>query len=165
MLVNSIRVFGPRPSSSDIAQVSRTGCCRRHAHTDVRVLGIEAGRSRQIPFPFTRNLSTEYIVKYAKKMWDEVCQPMRNGSSMKLNNVRLVRLPPSRERDSMLIALDVTLVYRLGKARRRSTGYRRVFRRQCSPCPQSCACVWDRQSETAPYALAFSHDQTEAQHG
>jgi hypothetical protein len=51
--------------------------------------GIEAGRSRQIPFPFTRNLSTEYIVKYAKKLWDEVCQPMRNGGSMKLNNVRI----------------------------------------------------------------------------
>jgi len=51
--------------------------------------GIEAGRSRQIPFPFTRNLSTEYIVKYAKRLWDEVCQPMRNGGNMKLNNVRL----------------------------------------------------------------------------
>jgi len=51
--------------------------------------GIEAGRSRQIPFPFTRHLSTEYIVKYAKKLWDEVCQPMKNGSGMKLNNVSL----------------------------------------------------------------------------
>lgn len=51
-------------------------------------LGIEAGRSRQIPFPFTRTLSTEYIVKHAKKLWDEVCQPMRTGTSMKLNNVR-----------------------------------------------------------------------------
>jgi DNA polymerase eta len=49
--------------------------------------GLEAGRSRQIPFPFTRNLSTEYIVKYAKRLWDEVCQPMRNGATMKLNNV------------------------------------------------------------------------------
>lgn len=49
--------------------------------------GIEAPRHRQVPFPFTRNLSTEYIVKYAKKLWDEFCQPYRNGVPMKLNNV------------------------------------------------------------------------------
>lgn len=54
-------------------------------------VGIEAGRSRQTSFPFTRHLSTEYIIKYAKKLWDEVCQPMRNGASMKLNNVRVLQ--------------------------------------------------------------------------
>lgn len=49
--------------------------------------GIEPSRSRQIPFPFTRHLSTEYIVKYARKLWDEATQPMSKGT-MKLNNVR-----------------------------------------------------------------------------
>ncbi|EIW67292.1 hypothetical protein TREMEDRAFT_12962, partial [Tremella mesenterica DSM 1558] len=50
--------------------------------------GGEASRSRQTPFPFTRDLSTEYIVKYASKLWAEVCQPMEHGS-MKVNNMAL----------------------------------------------------------------------------
>lgn len=52
--------------------------------------GIEPSKSRQIPFPFTKNLNTEYIVKYAKKLWEECTQPMSKGN-MKLNNVS----PPS----------------------------------------------------------------------
>ncbi|WWD19039.1 hypothetical protein CI109_103497 [Kwoniella shandongensis] len=50
--------------------------------------GIEPSRSRQTPFPFTKALSTEYIVKHAKKMWDEATQPMKNGN-MRLNNIAL----------------------------------------------------------------------------
>lgn len=50
--------------------------------------GIESAKHRQIPFPFTRNLNTEYIVKFAKKLWEEVCQPMSRGG-MKLNNVSI----------------------------------------------------------------------------
>ncbi|WRT68367.1 uncharacterized protein IL334_005343 [Kwoniella shivajii] len=50
--------------------------------------GIDPSRSRQTPFPFTRNLSGEYIIKYARKLWDEATQPMKNGS-MKLNNIAL----------------------------------------------------------------------------
>ncbi|OCF37906.1 hypothetical protein I316_00130 [Kwoniella heveanensis BCC8398] len=50
--------------------------------------GIDPSRSRQTPFPFTRNLSTEYIVKFAKKLWEEATQPMKNGN-MKLNNIAL----------------------------------------------------------------------------
>ncbi|KAK8854812.1 hypothetical protein IAR55_003551 [Kwoniella newhampshirensis] len=50
--------------------------------------GIEPSRSRQTPFPFTKSLSTEYILKYAKKLWDEATQPMKNGN-MKLNNIAL----------------------------------------------------------------------------
>ncbi|ORX38540.1 hypothetical protein BD324DRAFT_621278 [Kockovaella imperatae] len=50
--------------------------------------GIEASKSRQTAFPFTRNLSTEYILKYARKLWDEVTQPMNKGN-MKLNNIAL----------------------------------------------------------------------------
>lgn len=61
---------------------------RRVERLLIACIGIEAARSRQTPFPFTRQLTTEYIIKYAKKLWDEVCQPMRNGASMKLNNVR-----------------------------------------------------------------------------
>ena len=52
------------------------------------ISAAEASRSKQIPFPFTKNLSTEYIVKYARKLWDEATQPMTKGN-MKLNNVRL----------------------------------------------------------------------------
>lgn len=48
--------------------------------------GIEASRSRQTAFPFTRNLTAEYIIKYARKLWDEATQPMNKGN-MKLNNV------------------------------------------------------------------------------
>ncbi|WVR07577.1 hypothetical protein IAU60_004619 [Kwoniella sp. DSM 27419] len=50
--------------------------------------GIEPSRSRQTPFPFTRNLSAEYIVRYARKLWDEATQPMKSGN-MKLNNIAL----------------------------------------------------------------------------
>ncbi|ODN78784.1 hypothetical protein L202_04339 [Cryptococcus amylolentus CBS 6039] len=50
--------------------------------------GFEAPRSRQAPFPFTRNLSTEYILKYAHKLWEEATQPMDKGN-MKLNNIAL----------------------------------------------------------------------------
>ncbi|ORY35599.1 hypothetical protein BCR39DRAFT_510982 [Naematelia encephala] len=50
--------------------------------------GIEPSRSRQIPFPFTRNLSTEYILKFARRLWDEATQPMNKGN-MKLNNIAL----------------------------------------------------------------------------
>ncbi|WVF72776.1 hypothetical protein IAT40_007594 [Kwoniella sp. CBS 6097] len=50
--------------------------------------GIDPSRSRQTPFPFTRNLSAEYIVKFAKKLWEEATQPMKNGN-MKLNNIAL----------------------------------------------------------------------------
>ena len=49
-------------------------------------VGIEPSKSRQTPFPFTRHLSTEYILKFARKLWDEVTQPMNKGN-MKLNNV------------------------------------------------------------------------------
>lgn len=54
--------------------------------------GAEASKSRQIPFPFTRHLSTEYIVKFAKKLWDEVCQPMKHGATIKYNNVSIPHL-------------------------------------------------------------------------
>ncbi|WVQ81880.1 hypothetical protein IAT38_004007 [Cryptococcus sp. DSM 104549] len=50
--------------------------------------GSEPSRSRQCPFPFTRNLTTEYIVKYAKKLWDESTEPMKNGN-MKLHNISI----------------------------------------------------------------------------
>lgn len=55
-------------------------------------IGIEPSRSRQTPFPYTRNLSTDYILKYAKKLWDEATQPMLKGN-MKLNVVCPVELP------------------------------------------------------------------------
>ena len=63
--------------------------------------GGEASRSRQTPFPFTRHLSTEYIVKYAKKLWDEVTQPMKNGAGMKLNNASLSK---GRFRSSLTVS-------------------------------------------------------------
>ncbi|KAK4688585.1 DNA polymerase eta, partial [Tremellales sp. Uapishka_1] len=47
--------------------------------------GIDPSRSRQIPFPFTKNLTTDYIVKYARKLWDDATQPMKKGN-MRLNN-------------------------------------------------------------------------------
>nr|KIR46061.1 DNA polymerase eta subunit [Cryptococcus bacillisporus CA1280] len=50
--------------------------------------GIEPPRSRQTPFPYTRNLSTDYILKYAKKLWDEATQPMLKGN-VKLNVIGL----------------------------------------------------------------------------
>ncbi|WVQ74905.1 hypothetical protein IAR50_004513 [Cryptococcus sp. DSM 104548] len=50
--------------------------------------GFEPSRSRQTPFPFTRNLSTEYILKYAHRLWEEATQPMNKGN-MKLNNIAL----------------------------------------------------------------------------
>ncbi|KIR58911.1 DNA polymerase eta subunit [Cryptococcus bacillisporus CA1873] len=50
--------------------------------------GIEPSRSRQTPFPYTRNLSTDYILKYAKKLWDEATQPMLKGN-VKLNVIGL----------------------------------------------------------------------------
>nr|XP_019044650.1 DNA polymerase eta subunit [Kwoniella bestiolae CBS 10118]OCF23580.1 DNA polymerase eta subunit [Kwoniella bestiolae CBS 10118] len=52
------------------------------------VLSIDPSRSRQTPFPFTRHLSTEYILKYARKLWEEATLPMKNGT-MKLNNIAL----------------------------------------------------------------------------
>ena len=68
----------------------RTGTSALFSHNDGLTTGIEASKSRQIPFPFTKNLNTEYIVKYARKLWEEATQPMSKGN-MKLNNVR----PPS----------------------------------------------------------------------
>ncbi|WWC71597.1 uncharacterized protein I206_105555 [Kwoniella pini CBS 10737] len=50
--------------------------------------GIDPSRSRQTPFPFTRNLSTDYILKFARKLWEEATAPMKNGN-MKLNNIAL----------------------------------------------------------------------------
>jgi DNA polymerase eta len=52
----------------------------------------EAVRSRQIAFPFTRQLSADYITKYANKLWDEVSEPMMRqanskSSAMRINNV------------------------------------------------------------------------------
>ena len=44
----------------------------------------EASRSRQGPFPFTRNLSPEYIAKVARKLWDE---SMGQAKNLKLSNV------------------------------------------------------------------------------
>jgi DNA polymerase eta len=44
----------------------------------------EAGRSRQAPFPFTRDLSPEYIVKHARKLWDEA---MGTTKGYKLSNI------------------------------------------------------------------------------
>jgi DNA polymerase eta len=65
----------------------------RYARTPTVTLttGIEPSRSRQIPFPFTKTLTTEYIVKFARKLWEEATQPMNKGN-MKLNNVRSVAL-------------------------------------------------------------------------
>ncbi|KAJ9100920.1 hypothetical protein QFC20_005336 [Naganishia adeliensis] len=54
---------------------------------------FETQRSRQTTFPFTKNLSTEYIAKYANKLWDEVTEPMTRLSggkpAMKVNNLAL----------------------------------------------------------------------------
>lgn len=50
----------------------------------------ESQRSRQTTFPYTKNLSAEYITKYAYKLWDEVAGSMGRASSskpMKINNV------------------------------------------------------------------------------
>jgi DNA polymerase eta len=55
----------------------------------IRSSGAGASHSRQAPFPFTRNLSTEYIVKHARKLWDESTQPLAKGT-MKLSNVSFV---------------------------------------------------------------------------
>ncbi|RSH86475.1 DNA-directed DNA polymerase eta rad30 [Apiotrichum porosum] len=54
----------------------------------IRSSGAGASHSRQAPFPFTRNLSTEYIVKHARKLWDESTQPLAKGT-MKLSNIGL----------------------------------------------------------------------------
>ena len=51
--------------------------------------GGEPSRSRQIPFPFTRNLSTEYIMRFARKLWEEVHVPMMKSGGMRLNNMAL----------------------------------------------------------------------------
>lgn len=55
--------------------------------------GYETGRSRQTAFPFTRNLTIDYIAKYAFRLWDEVSEPMTRPSKSKsavlsFNNVR-----------------------------------------------------------------------------
>ncbi|GHJ89241.1 hypothetical protein NliqN6_5643 [Naganishia liquefaciens] len=54
---------------------------------------FKTSRSRQTNFPFTRHLSTEYIAKYANKLWDEVTEPMTrstNGkSAMRVDNLAL----------------------------------------------------------------------------
>jgi DNA polymerase eta len=50
----------------------------------------ETPRSRQIAFPYTRNLNSEYILKYARRVWDEVAEAMTrptNVKLMKINNV------------------------------------------------------------------------------
>ena len=52
----------------------------------------EAVRSRQTAFPFTRQLSADYITKYANRLWDEVSEPMMRqvnskSSAMRINNV------------------------------------------------------------------------------
>ena len=75
--------YGLRRLFSVIEQVSHHPA---DATTKVTQKGIEPSRSRQIPFPFTRHLSTDYILKYARKLWDEATQPMHKGN-MKLNNV------------------------------------------------------------------------------
>jgi len=49
--------------------------------------GYQDARTRQMAFPFTKNLTTEYIVKFARKLWDEATQPMAKGN-MRLSNVR-----------------------------------------------------------------------------
>jgi DNA polymerase eta len=57
--------------------------------------GIESAKHRQAPFPFSRNLDAEYILRHAKRLWEEVCQPMSKGG-MKLNNVRIEQRIPRR---------------------------------------------------------------------
>ncbi|KAJ9118690.1 hypothetical protein QFC22_003910 [Naganishia vaughanmartiniae] len=52
----------------------------------------ESQRSRQTTFPFTKDLSADYITKYANKLWDEVADSMGRASSskpMKINNLAL----------------------------------------------------------------------------
>ncbi|WOO83821.1 N-acetyltransferase eso1 [Vanrija pseudolonga] len=48
----------------------------------------ESFHSRQTAFPFTRNLTPEYIVKYARKLWDETTAPLKKGT-MKYSNISL----------------------------------------------------------------------------
>lgn len=54
--------------------------------------GYETGRSRQTAFPFTRNLTIDYIAKYAFRLWDEVSEPMTRptkskSAALSFNNV------------------------------------------------------------------------------
>lgn len=51
----------------------------------VSLASERTSRHRQMTFPFTRNLSTDYIAKYANKLWDEVTEP--TNRSLKVNNV------------------------------------------------------------------------------
>lgn len=60
-----------------------TGWCP--AFADACIGGYDTAKSRQTPFPFTRNLNAAYIVKHAKKLWDEVCVLLKSGH--KFNNV------------------------------------------------------------------------------
>lgn len=46
-------------------------------------------RSRQLQFPFARELDAAYIVKHARRLWDEHVGPLKE---LKFNNVR-----PERE--------------------------------------------------------------------
>lgn len=43
-------------------------------------------RSRQLPFPFARELDAAYIVKHARRLWDEHAGHLKSGQ-MKFNNV------------------------------------------------------------------------------
>lgn len=42
-------------------------------------------RSRQLPFPFTRDLDAAYIVKHGKRLWDEHVGHLKAGQ-MKIHN-------------------------------------------------------------------------------
>lgn len=53
------------------------------------VLGTRIGwnhRTRQLPFPYARELTPEFITKQARKLWDEATVAIKPGE-MRFNNV------------------------------------------------------------------------------
>ena len=67
-------------------KVRKTSNSREPRNVFIRFLGYEAGRSKQSPFPFTKDITVDTIAAAGDKLWKDL---VGTNSTMKVTNVQL----------------------------------------------------------------------------
>lgn len=53
---------------------------------------VNAGKSKQAPFPFNKAISGEYIAKLGRRMWTEVVAGLQREGPLDVHNVREIMI-------------------------------------------------------------------------
>lgn len=91
--LNDARQISPNLWPKTLVLHARKGICNYLPFDEIsfvsilkQYLGYEAGRSKQAPFPFTKEVTVDYIASAGGKLWKEL---VGNASTMRVSSVQL----------------------------------------------------------------------------